>query len=84
MTRAEALEILKKNLSNQNLQKHCLALEAIMRALACRFNEDQEKWELAGLLHDIDYEKVKDDLSSHSLVGAKIIDCKNTFSPSAE
>jgi len=45
-----------------------------MKALARRFNEDEEKWGLAGLLHDIDYEKVKDDLSQHSLVGAKILE----------
>ena len=75
MTREEALKTLKENLFNQNLIKHCLAVEAIMRALARRFNEsEEEKWRLAGLLHDIDYEKVKDDLSQHSLVGAKMLE----------
>jgi putative nucleotidyltransferase with HDIG domain len=75
MTREEGLKILKENLSNQNLIKHCLAVEAIMRALARRFNEgEEEKWGLAGLLHDIDYEKVKDDLSQHSLIGAKMLE----------
>lgn len=74
MTREEELKILKENLSNQNLIKHCLAVEAIMRALARHFKENEEKWGLAGLLHDIDYEKVKDDLSQHSLVGAKILE----------
>lgn len=74
MTREDALEILKENLPNQNLIKHSLAVEAIMRALARHFGEDPEKWSLAGLLHDIDYEKVKEDLSQHSLVGAKILE----------
>jgi len=74
MTREEGLKILKENLSNQNLIKHCLAVEAIMRALARHFQEDEEKWGLAGLLHDIDYEKVKNDLSQHSLVGAKMLE----------
>ena len=74
MTREEALVKLKENLSNQNLIKHSLAVEAIMLALARRFNEDGEKWGLTGLLHDIDYEKVKDDLSQHSLAGAKILE----------
>ena len=74
MTREEGLKILKENLLNQNLIKHCFAVEAIMRALAHHFREDEEKWGLAGLLHDIDYEKVKDDLSQHSLVGAKILE----------
>jgi len=36
--------------------------------------EDEEKWGLTGLLHDIDYEKVKEDLSQHSLVGAKMLE----------
>ncbi len=74
MTRDKALELLKENLSNQNLIKHCFAVEAIMRALAHHFNEDEEKWGLTGLLHDIDYEKVKDNLSQHSLVGAKMLE----------
>ena len=74
MTREEGLKILKENLSNQNLIKHCLAVEAIMRALARHFGEDEEKWGLTGLLHDIDYEKVKNDLSQHSLVGAKMLE----------
>lgn len=74
MIRTEGLKILKQNLSNQNLIKHCLAVEAIMRALASRFGEDEEKWGLAGLLYDIDYEKVKNDPSQHSLIGAKMLE----------
>jgi len=74
MTRSEGFNLLKQNLQNQNLVKHCLAVEAIMRALAQHFGEDEEKWGLTGLLHDIDYEKVKDDLSQHSLVGAKMLE----------
>jgi len=74
MTREEGLKLLKENLSSQNLIKHSLAVEAIMRALARHFDEDEEKWALAGLLHDIDYDKVKDDLSQHSLLGSKVLE----------
>jgi len=74
MTREQSLALLKQNLSNQNLIKHCLAVEAVMRALARYFHEDEDKWGLAGLLHDIDYEKTKDNLSQHSLVGAQILE----------
>jgi len=74
MTREEGLKLLKENLSNQNLIKHSLAVEAIMRTLARHFDEDEEKWALAGLLHDIDYDKVKDDLSQHSLLGSKVLE----------
>ena len=71
MSREEALKLLKDNLPNQNLIKHCLAVEAIMRALARHFGEgDEEKWALAGLLHDIDYEKYAD---KHCLMVREIL-----------
>ena len=73
MEREKALEILKNNISNKNLIKHSLAVEALMRELADFFGEDKEKWGIAGLLHDIDYERVKDDISKHSLVGAEML-----------
>ncbi|MCU0237422.1 MAG: HDIG domain-containing protein [Acidobacteria bacterium] len=56
MTREQALELLQQHLHNKNLVKHCLAVEACMRALAVRFRQDPEPWGLAGLLHDLDYE----------------------------
>jgi len=71
--REEALEILNKNILNQNLRKHCLAVEAIMRGLARHFNEDEEKWGLLGLLHDIDYETTKDNPEKHSLIGSEML-----------
>lgn len=73
LSRNEAYQLLKKNLTNKNLQKHCLACEAVMGALAERFNEDPQVWSLAGLLHDIDYEKTKDEPERHSLVGAEML-----------
>ena len=57
MNRNEALELVKENIKNPNLVKHVLAVEAIMRELARYFGEDEELWGLAGLLHDLDYEK---------------------------
>lgn len=73
MTREEALLLLKRYLSNQNLFKHCLAVEAIMRALAKRFAMDEDAFGLAGLLHDIDYELTLDKPEEHSLVGGRIL-----------
>lgn len=60
MTRDQAIELLHKNMLNQNLRRHCYAVEAVMRALAKRFGENEETWGLAGLLHDADYEITKD------------------------
>lgn len=70
----DQLEILKKNITNQNLVKHCLAVRAIMEELAERFGGDKERWGTAGLLHDIDYEKAKDNPSQHSLIGAQMLE----------
>jgi putative nucleotidyltransferase with HDIG domain len=74
MKRDEAIKLIKEEIKNQNLIKHCLAVEAVMRKLAEYFNEDVEKWGLAGLLHDIDYEKTKDDPKKHSLIGAEMLE----------
>jgi len=68
-----ALNLLKENLKNQNLIKHSLAVEAAMRKLARYLGEDEEKWALCGLLHDIDYEKTKDDPNLHSKMGAEML-----------
>lgn len=44
-----------------------------MRELAAYYGEDEEKWGLAGLLHDIDYEETKDNMAQHSKVGAEFL-----------
>jgi len=72
--RTQALEELKNRLANKNLIKHSLAVEAIMRDLAKYFKEDVGQWGLAGLLHDIDYDRTADDPSKHSIIGAGILE----------
>ncbi len=72
MNRDEALNSVKARVKNQNLVKHMLATEAIMRALARHFGENEEEWGLAGLLHDIDIELTNGDMTRHSRVGAEI------------
>jgi predicted hydrolase (HD superfamily) len=56
MDREQALEIVNQNIKNPQMVKHMLATEAVMRALALRFGEDEDRWGLAGLLHDADAE----------------------------
>jgi putative nucleotidyltransferase with HDIG domain len=65
MTRDKALNYVRANVKNVNLIKHMLATEAIMRALAKRFGEDEEEWGLTGLLHDIDIELIGDNFADH-------------------
>jgi len=72
MDREDALDSVKANVENENLVKHMLATEAIMRALARRLGEDEEEWGLTGLLHDIDVELTEDDMSTHSKLGADL------------
>jgi len=73
MDREEALDSIRANVENRNLIKHMLATEAIMRALARRFDEDETEWGLTGLLHDIDVELTDGDMSSHSRLGADLV-----------
>lgn len=77
MTREEALNLVKQNLKNKNLFKHVLAVEAVMKALAKRLGEDEDVWALAGLLHDLDYEKTKDKPERHGYVTLEILESKN-------
>ncbi|HEX3028917.1 MAG TPA: HDIG domain-containing protein [Clostridia bacterium] len=74
MERQLAVEELKGRLTNKNLIKHSLAVEAIMRSLAEYHKDEVDKWGLAGLLHDIDYDKTAEDPSKHSIVGAEILE----------
>jgi putative nucleotidyltransferase with HDIG domain len=65
LSRQQAYELVNATLTKKNLIKHVLAVEAIMRALARRLGEDEELWGLAGLLHDLDYERTANDPSQH-------------------
>lgn len=60
MTREEALKYVQSRTKNVNLVKHMLAVEAEMRGLAKHFSEDEELWGMAGLVHDADYEEMKE------------------------
>lgn len=81
MDRERTYGLIKENIGNKNLIKHCLAVEAIMRAVARNLNEregkdtfSEEKWALTGLVHDIDYDKTSDDPENHSRIGAEILE----------
>ena len=57
MNREESWELLREWTESDSLLKHMLAVEAAMRAYARKFGEDEERWGITGLLHDMDYEK---------------------------
>jgi hypothetical protein len=73
MDRQQAYELARSKFSNKNLFKHVLAVEAVMRGLAEHFGEDEQKWGLAGLLHDLDYEQTMNDPDQHTLVTEEML-----------
>lgn len=60
-SRDEALELLHEWVANENLRKHMLAVEAAVSSYAREQGQDPELWGLAGLLHDLDWEKYPDE-----------------------
>ena len=70
MNREESWELLCEWTESDSLRKHMLAVEAAMRAYARKFGEDEEKWGITGLLHDMDYEKHPTP-AEHPMVGVR-------------
>jgi putative nucleotidyltransferase with HDIG domain len=74
MDRSEAFELVSTRIPSRNLVNHCVAVELIMGALARHFalpDADIARWELAGLLHDLDYAETAEDPDRHGLVSAR-------------
>lgn len=72
MNRDDALAIVHQYVKNPNLIGHMLAVEAGMRFYAQKFNEDEERWAIAGLLHDFDWE-IHPSMEEHPIAGAPIL-----------
>ena len=74
-TREETHSFLISKLHDDKLQKHCIAVAAVMEGLAYRLAPDSaDIWWVTGLLHDIDYEDVGENMEQHSIVGARWIE----------
>jgi putative nucleotidyltransferase with HDIG domain len=70
-TRETALELFRKYNKSDSLFKHALAVESVMRYMARKSGEDEEKWGVVGLIHDLDYEMYPDQ---HCIMTKKILE----------
>ncbi len=72
MDREGTLQILEEFVKTETLMKHLLAVEAAMVAYARKYDEDEEQWGIAGLLHDFDWEIVPTP-EQHPTYGAEVL-----------
>ncbi len=72
MNRADAFALLTEYVTDQGLVRHCLCVEAAMRAYARKLGHDEEKWGIVGLLHDFDYQRWP-TAPDHPLKGSEIL-----------
>jgi len=76
----EARDLMEREVETDALRMHMLAVSAIMGALAANLaiveEEDKEKWALVGLLHDLDYERTKDNFEQHGLITVELLNEK--------
>src|SRR5829696_456714 len=76
-SREETLAIMHEYTASDSLRKHMLSVEAAMRAYAVKFGEDVERWGIAGLIHDFDYERFPNNAHSpteeHPAEGVRIL-----------
>lgn len=73
ITRNQSIELIKEHVKNENLVHHMIGVGAIMKSLAKNFGEDQNLWEIVGILHDIDYESYGEDFTNHGTKSAEIV-----------
>jgi putative nucleotidyltransferase with HDIG domain len=72
MNRADAYALLSEYVTDPSLVRHCLSVEAAMRAYARKLGEDEKTWGIVGLLHDFDYERWPNP-PDHPLKGSEIL-----------
>lgn len=66
-SREKVFQIVSRHIKNQNLLRHCLAVEAAMRALALKLGGNVEAWGALGLIHDADWEETKQETTRHTV-----------------
>jgi putative nucleotidyltransferase with HDIG domain len=76
-SRGDTLALMHEYTASESLRKHMLAVEGAMRAYARKFGEDEERWGIAGLIHDFDYERFPNEAHSptdeHPSEGVRVL-----------
>jgi uncharacterized protein len=71
MELTEARALVKDKTDKDITVRHLISVEGVMRALARRLGEDQDRWALAGLFHDLDQDRTGEDSSRHAYLAAE-------------
>jgi putative nucleotidyltransferase with HDIG domain len=71
MELAEARALVTDKTDKDITVRHLISVEGVMRALACHFGEDEERWALAGLFHDLDQDQTGEDSARHAHLAAE-------------
>jgi len=73
ITLEKSRELIEKYLKDKKNRIHSRESEVVMQALAKHFGEDEEKWAIAGLLHDLDWENTSEDFAHHGLQTIELV-----------
>jgi putative nucleotidyltransferase with HDIG domain len=76
ISRDDAWKLFCEWTESDSLRKHALAVEASMRAYARRYDEDEERWAITGLVHDLDYERYPDLETGHPRYALKELEAR--------
>jgi uncharacterized protein len=71
MELAEARALVEEKTDKEITVRHLISVEGVMRALARRFDEDEDRWALAGLFHDLDQDQTGEDSNRHAYLAAE-------------
>jgi putative nucleotidyltransferase with HDIG domain len=70
MDRDAAIGLCREKCLKETTVRHLISVEGVMRALAARFGEDEDRWALTGLFHDLDQDHTGDDAENHAYLAA--------------
>ena len=72
ISRKEAVDLMRSS----SKFSHSLYTGRIMRAVAHQLGKDEEEWELAGILHDLDFDQTETNREKHGIIAAELLECR--------